>query len=55
MNPDPITESQGKKIISLLEDILKELKGIGKDVSSTEWQVKCELPSIRKAIENLPR
>lgn len=54
MNSDPMTEEQGHKIISLLGDILRELKQIGKDTSSTEWQIKYELPEIRKTLKNLP-
>jgi hypothetical protein len=53
MNSDPITEEQGRKIISLLGDILHELKQISKDSSSIESEVKFELQRIREHLIDL--
>ena len=54
MNTDPMTARQGDEIIRLLKDILYELKGIAKDSSSIESEVKFEISKIRKTIEKLP-
>jgi hypothetical protein len=53
MNSDPMTEEQGRKIISLLDDILYELKKVVKDSSSIESTVKFELEKIKEHLIDL--
>lgn len=50
---NPMTEEQGRKIITLLGDILCELKKVVKDSSSLEFEVKFELHRIREALNGL--